>query len=64
MQSLQKQLNFLAVELKEAEDEMTEQGMDPFASNDQVMWFSFLLLLIMHRFCFLFSFWFSFLLVL
>lgn len=37
MEVRQKQLNILAEELKETEDEMIEQGMDPLALGNQVV---------------------------
>lgn len=39
MEALLKQLDTLVTESKEAEDEMTEQGMDPFVSGGQVVRF-------------------------
>lgn len=39
MEALQNLLEILAVELKEAEDKMTKQGMEPFTSGDQVVRF-------------------------
>lgn len=39
MEVLQKWLDILVLELKEAKDEMIEQGIDPFALGDQVVKF-------------------------